>query len=78
MKVNHKEILYVPRVILTPEFSTIQIMDISNNKIIELEGRVFLALRNLKTLSATNNEIKYISSKISSASSLQYLYLDYN
>lgn len=48
------------------------------NKIIELEGRIFLALKNLKILKACGNEIKYISSKISECLILEELYLDDN
>jgi Leucine-rich repeat (LRR) protein len=44
---------------------TVQVLNLSDNKIIELEGRIFISLGNLVHLIASNNEIKYMSSKIS-------------
>lgn len=58
-------------------------LDISNNKIQELEGALFMHLgvqgcKNLVTIKAEHNQIRYISSRIKDCHNLGVLRLSHN
>ena len=80
LKVLKKNSLYVPREILTEGsvFTQVTVLDVSNCQIIELEGRIFIQLRNLVKLFAARNRIKYISGMIGECQRLQAINLDCN
>ena len=64
-----KEVSYIPREMIffiaqRNNCSRITFLDISNCSIVELEGRIFMELKNLVRLNAQKNEIKYVSGKI--------------
>ena len=64
--------MYIPREVLQDSsvFEQVTVLDISNCQIVELEGRIFMQLRNLTRLNAARNKIKYLSGKIGECSRL--------
>ena len=58
--------MYVPREVLQDSsiFEQVTVLDVSNCQIVELEGRIFMQLKNLTKLNAARNKIKYLSGKI--------------
>ena len=59
-------------------FRQVTILDISNCQIVELEGRIFMQLKNLCKLYAARNNIKYLSGRISECQFLTHINLDCN
>ena len=67
LKILRKDAMYVPREVLQDAtiFRQVTVLDISNCRIVELEGRIFMQLQNLNKLYAARNQIKYLSGRIS-------------
>lgn len=67
LKIHKKELQYIPREVLQDAtiFRLVTVLDISNCRIVELEGRIFMQLKNLTKLHAQRNQIKYLSGRIS-------------
>ena len=67
LKILRKDAMYVPREVLQDAtiFCQVTVLDISNCQIVELEGRIFMQLKNLNKLFAARNQIKYLSGRIS-------------
>lgn len=72
--------MYVPREVLQDAtiFRQVTVLDISNCHIVELEGRIFMQLKNLSKLYAARNQIKYLSGRISECTKLTHINLDCN
>ena len=81
LKLVEKRVDYVPREMIfymAQASSRITFLDISNCSIVELEGRIFMELKNLTRLNAQKNEIKYVSGKIGDCKRLEIIQLDRN
>lgn len=80
LKILRRDVMYIPREVLQESsvFEQVTVLDISNCQIVELEGRIFMQLRNLTKLNAARNKIKYLSGKIGECSRLQMINLDCN
>ena len=80
LKILKRDSIYFPRQVLQEKqiFERVSILDISNCEIVELEGRIFMQLRNMTKLLAARNCIKYLSSRIGDCQKLEVINLDTN
>ena len=72
-KLQQKNAQFIPKY---SNFRKVTYLDISNCKIMELEGRVFCELISLVKLNAQRNQIRYLSGQISECQRLTHILLD--
>jgi Leucine-rich repeat (LRR) protein len=59
-----RELLAIPGVLLQPEFGRIRVLDVSRNRISELDDSAFRAAIHLQVLNASKNNIEVVSADI--------------
>jgi len=59
-----RELLAIPGVLIKPEFGRIRLLDVSRNRISELDDGVFRAAIHLLVLNASKNNIEVVSGEI--------------
>ena len=75
---TERDLEMIPKIVYALEYANLQNLDISRNRITELEGKLFTQLKQLKVLNVSKNMISHISCKISNSSKLERLLLDDN
>lgn len=78
VRLVQRDLHNLSKAIMEHEFKRIRVLEIQRNRVTELEGSVFMALRNLQHLNASKNCVERVSSEIRLCKELEKVILDDN